>query len=98
MMPPRKPWFLAKSYCPHACSSSIAPPGFPSMVCLKVRSPGVLKADFSVSISNRRSNSSSLRSEEHTSELQSPCNFVCSLLLEKKKVILLTIYIIQSHH
>src|SRR2546426_8764555 len=24
------------------------------------------------------------RSEEHTSELQSPCNFVCRLLLEKK--------------
>src|SRR5256885_2794795 len=26
----------------------------------------------------------SLRSEEHTSELQSPCNLVCRLLLEKK--------------
>src|SRR5256885_8797658 len=25
------------------------------------------------------------RSEEHTSELQSPCNIVCRLLLEKKK-------------
>src|SRR5256885_4685279 len=25
------------------------------------------------------------RSEEHTSELQSPCNLVCRLLLEKKK-------------
>src|SRR5256885_10670164 len=31
------------------------------------------------------------RSEEHTSELQSPCNLVCRLLLEKKK------YIVQSH-
>src|SRR5256885_3612580 len=28
---------------------------------------------------------SRLRSEEHTSELQSPCNLVCRLLLEKKK-------------
>src|SRR5688500_543232 len=28
------------------------------------------------------------RSEEHTSELQSPCNLVCRLLLEKKKKIL----------
>src|SRR5205807_9143227 len=28
-----------------------------------------------------------LRSEEHTSELQSPCNLVCRLLLEKKKKI-----------
>src|SRR5256885_3346107 len=27
------------------------------------------------------------RSEEHTSELQSPCNLVCRLLLEKKKQI-----------
>src|SRR5256885_9163797 len=27
----------------------------------------------------------SFRSEEHTSELQSPCNLVCRLLLEKKK-------------
>src|SRR5256885_11043035 len=30
------------------------------------------------------------RSEEHTSELQSPCNLVCRLLLEKKKKLLLT--------
>src|SRR5256885_4540616 len=29
------------------------------------------------------------RSEEHTSELQSPCNLVCRLLLEKKKLFLL---------
>src|SRR5256885_7481283 len=27
------------------------------------------------------------RSEEHTSELQSPCNLVCRLLLEKKKIL-----------
>src|SRR5256885_10864401 len=33
----------------------------------------------------RGSFSSSCRSEEHTSELQSPCNLVCRLLLEKKK-------------
>src|SRR2546426_6140921 len=36
----------------------------------------------------RRSQSAALldtRSEEHTSELQSPCNLVCRLLLEKKK-------------
>src|SRR5256885_9604593 len=29
------------------------------------------------------------RSEEHTSELQSPCNLVCRLLLEKKKKVLI---------
>src|SRR5256885_4570295 len=32
-----------------------------------------------------RTNVRFLRSEEHTSELQSPCNLVCRLLLEKKK-------------
>src|ERR1039457_5258795 len=32
-----------------------------------------------------RRRSPPLRSEEHTSELQSPCNLVCRLLLEKKK-------------
>src|SRR5256885_11993723 len=31
------------------------------------------------------------RSEEHTSELQSPCNLVCRLLLEKKKHIVNTV-------
>src|SRR3989454_5374113 len=33
----------------------------------------------------RRIATHKLRSEEHTSELQSPCNLVCRLLLEKKK-------------
>src|SRR2546426_2489486 len=33
-----------------------------------------------------------IRSEEHTSELQSPCNLVCRLLLEKKKKSHRTIY------
>src|SRR3989454_9744413 len=37
---------------------------------------GVLKMDFLAL---------NTRSEEHTSELQSPCNLVCRLLLEKKK-------------
>src|SRR5256885_12077470 len=31
------------------------------------------------------------RSEEHTSELQSPCNLVCRLLLEKKKKMTMTV-------
>src|SRR2546426_4508200 len=46
-----------------------------------------------------------VRSEEHTSELQSPCNLVCRLLLEKKKkkknhILLVTIQIIHpvDHH
>src|SRR2546426_2542669 len=46
-----------------------------------------------------------IRSEEHTSELQSPCNLVCRLLLEKKKTKNCTIildeavlHVIIQHH
>src|SRR5256885_12050993 len=40
------------------------------------------------------------RSEEHTSELQSPCNLVCRLLLEKKKKNKTTVITIahSGHH
>src|SRR5256885_12143858 len=38
------------------------------------------------------------RSEEHTSELQSPCNLVCRLLLEKKKKKRITLYINHNTH
>src|SRR5256885_3093118 len=41
-----------------------------------------------VSWSKRAGSDLALRSEEHTSELQSPCNLVCRLLLEKKNVLL----------
>src|SRR5256885_12477567 len=41
---------------------------------------------FQVVVGHRReSRIAGRRSEEHTSELQSPCNLVCRLLLEKKK-------------
>src|SRR5205807_7626838 len=40
-------------------------------------------ADHAVSLARRLRREQ--RSEEHTSELQSPCNLVCRLLLEKKK-------------
>src|SRR5256885_12789300 len=38
------------------------------------------------------------RSEEHTSELQSPCNLVCRLLLEKKKKTKKTAVIENTQH
>src|SRR2546426_2616870 len=43
------------------------------------------------------------RSEEHTSELQSPCNLVCRLLLEKKKKNIITLptqqnILLPRHH
>src|SRR2546426_2372666 len=58
------------------------------------RQPGDAQADRSLGeglrqgvkgrpLSQHRTNNP--RSEEHTSELQSPCNLVCRLLLEKKK-------------
>src|SRR5256885_9971099 len=39
----------------------------------------------SASLAPARTGRAAERSEEHTSELQSPCNLVCRLLLEKKK-------------
>src|SRR5256885_4088030 len=45
----------------------------------------LLLANFSIQMA-RTAFSMSTRSEEHTSELQSPCNLVCRLLLEKKKI------------
>src|SRR5256885_20792 len=40
---------------------------------------------------DEKPNEHGIRSEEHTSELQSPCNLVCRLLLEKKKNDILTL-------
>src|SRR5688500_20048226 len=51
------------------------------MLNLEVHRPNVTCARGVVRPENDRAQ----RSEEHTSELQSPCNLVCRLLLEKKK-------------
>src|SRR2546426_6753595 len=50
-------------------------------------SPSALKARVQSDFVDRLARLQ-LRSEEHTSELQSPCNLVCRLLLEKKKIVL----------
>src|SRR5256885_14746832 len=39
-----------------------------------------------------------IRSEEHTSELQSPCNLVCRLLLEKKKKYIMNISHLRNQY
>src|SRR2546426_2881559 len=44
-----------------------------------------LRSRVGFQVCDRRYRVRTLRSEEHTSELQSPCNLVCRLLLEKKK-------------
>src|SRR2546430_8425536 len=59
------------------------PPGFQDLACLRPRSRGRRGAD--------------LRSEEHTSELQSQSNLVCRLLLEKKKKSLRITYKLSLH-
>src|SRR2546426_12086549 len=46
-----------------------------------------LRLFFGSSSATSSTSDISKRSEEHTSELQSPCNLVCRLLLEKKKKI-----------
>src|SRR5256885_4213259 len=51
--------------------------------------PNLFITDGAVFVSNADKNPTLTilaRSEEHTSELQSPCNLVCRLLLEKKKI------------
>src|SRR2546426_5865393 len=57
---------------------------------LEVRHPshspaGLTPNGWMPAFSNFAISSRTARSEEHTSELQSPCNLVCRLLLEKKK-------------
>src|SRR5256885_6303788 len=52
-----------------------------------VRSAGLMRRAVAEAeyVARERRAFGKARSEEHTSELQSPCNLVCRLLLEKKK-------------
>src|SRR5256885_8753769 len=61
---------------------------FRSLSRSKIQAVGALRMyrlKTSMATTNVRATISHARSEEHTSELQSPCNLVCRLLLEKKK-------------
>src|SRR5256885_12078049 len=61
---------------------------FPYTTLFRSRTPSRLDRSAHASRShNTCPRRASVRSEEHTSELQSPCNLVCRLLLEKKKKI-----------
>src|SRR2546427_12054079 len=53
---------------------------------LLVESPGLRPEDVFVNLVEVDKENWSMRSEEHTSELQSQSNLVCRLLLEKKKI------------
>src|SRR5256885_3524328 len=67
--------------------------GFFAVACLKAREPAARGLPVTLgdlfrmpSRLERLRRSRWQRSEEHTSELQSPCKLVCRLLLEKKKI------------
>src|SRR5256885_12803742 len=64
------------------------PAGFAYVTAILVLFVQWLRADERRSQARLRraaATAGAFRSEEHTSELQSPCNLVCRLLLEKKK-------------
>src|SRR5256885_8445315 len=71
--------------CAGGSSAPVAPPPIPTVQALQVvdvqnivqAAVNSVNVDMAVAVGDR--------SEEHTSELQSPCNLVCRLLLEKKK-------------
>src|SRR5256885_6606407 len=68
------------------CTQESSPSKPPRSVipCLR-RPPRTPHPDRTCAAARRRAGPRPRRSEEHTSELQSPCNLVCRLLLEKKK-------------
>src|SRR5256885_7430817 len=55
------------------------------LIIPKTDTPGAREAAVPAFIDVMLADWADDRSEEHTSELQSPCNLVCRLLLEKKK-------------
>src|SRR2546426_5866520 len=77
LMRTRVPWRL------YACSRRSRRPGWAGL-------GGALRSSTCIPVfsSQHITRRPCLRSEEHTSELQSPCNLVCRLLLEKKKKVI----------
>src|SRR2546426_4514672 len=72
--PPRSTLFPYTTLFRSPRVARASPPRSPRVAMLRMKTPP------SIAWSCIR-----IRSEEHTSELQSPCNLVCRLLLEKKK-------------
>src|SRR5256885_4248297 len=72
------------------CPAARVPPTWPATPPLSCTAwpstpPAARRAQSSAASRSWRCGRGPRRSEEHTSELQSPCNLVCRLLLEKKK-------------
>src|SRR5256885_16229590 len=89
-------WFALWNNCstgiPAVTCGCAAPPPYGKLALVKCSSrPEIVSTMNAIfqqgpfSVARRVALLSVLRSEEHTSELQSPCNLVCRLLLEKKK-------------
>src|SRR5690348_18000258 len=73
----------------HAHANNLRDSGVKDVVvALRPNSPSAAKAEnagFKVMANSEAAKWADIRSEEHTSELQSPVHLVCRLLLEKKK-------------
>src|SRR5256885_5997141 len=91
--PPRSTLFpYTTLFRSRALYSNIAPLTVPidlqrgvNELSVRMAEPRVYELVLRANIANPTERSDAARSEEHTSELQSPCNLVCRLLLEKKK-------------
>src|SRR5256885_10959336 len=86
--PPRSTLFpyttlFRSAYGPEAALSLLIPLGLLGVQYIVPISAAIITLLVIVHFSYRQTIAA--RSEEHTSELQSPCNLVCRLLLEKKK-------------
>src|SRR2546422_6065632 len=80
----RRSWLSASVRSPDDCSSIFAAcPARPRSPVTTIASPGL--APVRSRIRSLRTRPKAVRSEEHTSELQSRLHLVCRLLLEKKK-------------
>src|SRR5256885_10033102 len=82
---------MDSSACPFVCQKR-SPDAFSRSICCNGDARGRRRIrkewDSLSSASFMNSTKNFIRSEEHTSELQSPCNLVCRLLLEKKKIMI----------
>src|SRR2546426_3343998 len=81
-----------------ACRACMPLPRSTSVKQLDLRTNTLISASGEPRPASRHQSDSGLgspRSEEHTSELQSPCNLVCRLLLEKKKTKALSKHVTQ---
>src|SRR5256885_11902670 len=98
--PPRSTLFpYTTLFRSHAQRTAVAPPGRAERsgparrkTALTTQSTLLVELNPALFIQRHAAQLAVVRSEEHTSELQSPCNLVCRLLLEKKKVIVNSLY------